>query len=75
MKPSLPLGAEKIGCIWPIEEGGFVATAKTDATGKPIIGISSLNPDGKLSGQDTGYAYQHLIIRIVVGYDDKGRAI
>lgn len=71
----LPLGARKIGLVWPVQEGGFGVTACTDSAGQPVIGLYPLNPEGRPSGQETSYAYQRLLIRLVVGYDTDRRAI
>ena len=70
-----PLGAKKIGRLWPIEEGGFGVTACTDATGQPIIGIYPLKPNGQPAGQEILYAHQRLMIRIVIGHDVRAKAI
>ena len=73
--PPFPLEIRKIGCIWPIEEGGFGVTASMDATGQPMIGFYPLNPEGQPSGQETLYAHQRLMIRVVTGFDAQHRAI
>ena len=73
--PPLPLGAKTIGREWPIEEGGFGATAKTDEAGQPIIGLYPLNRNGQPCGQASEYFYQHLMIRIVAGYDNRYKAV
>ena len=74
-KPSLPLNAEEICLEWPIEEGGFGVTARTDPTGQPIIGIYGLDPERKVPGPESRYGYDHLMIRVVAGVDEQDRAI
>ncbi len=76
MNRTLPRNAEGIGCLWKIEEGGFGITSRTDAAGQPIIGIFPLNRFGLPAGRTAEFPFRdHLIIRLIAGYDARGRGI
>jgi hypothetical protein len=75
MAEAFPFGATRIWLEWPIEQGGFGVTAHTDKAGLPIIGLYTLNPKGYPTGDPTEFAHDQLVLRIVVGHDERQNLI
>jgi hypothetical protein len=71
----LPLNAARIRLEWPIEQGGFAVTARTDRAGLPIIGLYSLNPKGLPTGEPIEFAHGQLVLRVVAGHDEEQHPI
>ncbi len=72
---SLPMQAEEIGCVWITDEGGFHITAKTDSVGHSVIGVATFDRRRKTPSPATEYLHDHVLHRLVVGYDGCGKAI
>jgi len=68
MSEQLPLNADDIGLLWPIEEGGFGITASTDEAGLPYIGLYTLNRLGDPMSPPLHFQHQRLMCRLIAGY-------
>ena len=71
----LPINAPRIKLEWPIEQGGFGVTARTDRAGLPIIGLYPLDPKGLPTGKPIEFAHGQLVLRVVVGHDEEQHVI
>jgi hypothetical protein len=69
MIPLLPLNAGRIRLEWPIEQGGFGVTARTDTAGLPYIGLYRLDPQNYAEPRPIEFPRDRLSIGLIAGYD------